>query len=200
WDREQTHTSIRNNFIEEVYEAVEAIDTQNNALLREELGDVLLQVIFHAQIAESEGAFNLQDVTTEECQKLIVRHPHIFGDTEAKTAEIVLENWDAIKKKTKGQTSVSDSLEGVSPALPALMRAIKLQKKAKDYYGNTKQDSFVLIRDIIHNDKKPLDRKTYGKLLFELCNAARIDGVDPEEALEKHNTAFIREIKSKEFC
>ena len=118
WDREQTHESIRNNFLEEVYEAVDAIDHKDTANLREELGDVMMQVVFHAQIAREEGLFELEDVLDEVCQKLIRRHPHIFGTVSANTSQEVLKNWDAIKRQEKGQNSVSDTLRQVPTALP----------------------------------------------------------------------------------
>ena len=130
WDAEQTHESIRNNFIEETYEAVEAIDCGDTALLREELGDVLLQVIFHAQMEEERGSFSFDDVVDEVCRKLVLRHPHVFADTVAKTADEVLDNWDAIKKNSKNQTTATESLESVARSLPALMRAQKLIKRA----------------------------------------------------------------------
>ena len=131
WDREQTHKSIRNNFLEEVYEAVDAIDHKDTANLREELGDVMMQVVFHAQIARQEGLFGLEDVLDEVCQKLIRRHPHIFGTVSANTSQEVLKNWDAIKRQEKGQNSVSDTLRQVPTALPALMYAQKLQSRAR---------------------------------------------------------------------
>ncbi len=131
WDREQTHESIRNNFLEEVYEAVDAIDHKDTANLREELGDVMMQVVFHAQIAREEGLFGLEDVLDEVCQKLIRRHPHIFGTVSANTSQEVLKNWDAIKRQEKGQNSVSDTLRQVPTALPALMYAQKLQSRAR---------------------------------------------------------------------
>ena len=131
WDREQTHESIRKNFIEEVYEACEAIDLKDNTLLCEELGDVLLQVVFHADMAEDEGAFDINDVCDGVCRKLILRHPHIFGDTKAGTSAEVLDNWEAIKRIEKGQKTYSDSIRQVAKSLPALMYAEKVQKKAK---------------------------------------------------------------------
>lgn len=130
WDREQTHASIRKNLIEETYEVVEAIDNADNVLLREELGDLLLQVVFHARMAEEEGAFDIGDVCDEICRKLIVRHPHIFSDVTASTAGEVLDNWDQIKRATKKQKSTTESMRSVSRALPSLMRAYKLGEKA----------------------------------------------------------------------
>lgn len=130
WDREQTHQSIRNNFIEETYEAVEAIDNSDPVLLEEELGDVLLQVVYHAEMEREAGRFSFEDVADGICQKLIQRHPHIFGDVVAGTTDEVLDNWDEIKKKTKGQTTYTDTLKSVPKVFPSLMRAAKVQKRA----------------------------------------------------------------------
>ena len=129
WDREQTHQSIRMAFIEETYEAVEAIDTNDIGLMREELGDVLLQVAFHCQLEREQGSFTFDDVCDEVCKKLIHRHPHVFGELELSDTEAVLKNWDKIKQETK-QQSDSDTLTAVSKALPALMRAQKVGKRA----------------------------------------------------------------------
>ena len=130
WDNSQTHQSIRNNFIEETYEAVEGIDKNDPAILTEELGDVLLQVVLHCKIAEKAGAFTKEDVLTELCKKLIFRHPHLFADNyTADSPDQALANWEALKKKEKGQKSKAEVLESVSPALPSLMRAQKLVKK-----------------------------------------------------------------------
>ena len=131
WDRELTHESIRRNFIEETYEAIEAIDNKDSELLCEELGDVMLQVVFHAQISEDEGEFNINEVCDGVCKKLIVRHPHVVSDVLAETSEKVLENWDKIKMQTKSQKTYTETLKSVSPALPALVRAEKVQHKAK---------------------------------------------------------------------
>lgn len=130
WDREQTHASLRNNFVEETYEVLEAIDNQDSALLREELGDVLLQVAHHAAIEEEEGHFNFDDVADGICQKLIVRHPHIFGDVVVKDSGEVLDNWDEIKRQQKGQSTYTETLKSVPKVFPALMRSAKVQKRA----------------------------------------------------------------------
>ena len=130
WDMEQTHDSIRKNFIEEVYEAVEAIDLKDNTLLCEELGDVILQCVYHADMAEEEGAFNIYDAIDGVCKKLISRHPHIFADVKADTSEQVLLNWEEIKKQEKGLSTYSDTINQVAKSLPALMYAQKVQKKA----------------------------------------------------------------------
>ena len=130
WDREQDHHSVRASMIEETYEVVEAIDNKDMTLMREELGDLLLQVVFHARIAEENGYFNFDDVCNDICKKLIIRHPHIFADVEADTSEKVLENWDKIKMKEKQQKTPVESMDSVSRALPSLMRAEKLASKA----------------------------------------------------------------------
>ena len=122
WDREQTHKSIKSDLIEETCEVIEAIDLEDKALLREELGDVLLQVVFHCRIEEETESFNFDDVCDEICKKLIIRHPHVFGDVTANTTDQVLKNWDAIKMETKGQEKYTDTLTSVAKSLPALMR------------------------------------------------------------------------------
>ena len=130
WDMEQTHESIKNDFLEEVYETIEAIDCKNSAMLREELGDVLLQVVFHTRIEEEKSSFNFNDVCDEICKKLIVRHPHVFGEVSADSTDEVLKNWDSIKMQTKGQETYTDTLTSIAKPLPALMRAQKVGKRA----------------------------------------------------------------------
>ena len=130
WDMEQNHKSIREDFLEETYEVLEAIDTDNKVLLEEELGDVLLQVVFHCRIETENGNFVFDDVCDEVCKKLIVRHPHVFGDVIVADTSDVLKNWDSIKKETKGQESYTDTLKSVAKSLPALMRAQKVGKRA----------------------------------------------------------------------
>jgi tetrapyrrole methylase family protein/MazG family protein len=131
WDREQTHKSIRSNFIEETYEAVEAIDTDDAELLKEELGDVLLQVALHSEIESEKSSFSIDDVCDGICKKLIIRHPHVFGDVNADTTEQVLKNWDAIKMRTKSQQTQTQAMESVSKALPSLMRSTKNSAKSR---------------------------------------------------------------------
>lgn len=180
WDREQTHESIRSNFIEETYEVIEAIDTANAPLLREELGDVLLQVIFHSRISEEAGEFTFNDVADEVCRKLVVRHPHIFSDVEADTTDKVLTNWDKIKAETKQQKTVSDTLNSVSRSLPSLMRATKIAKKAaKAGYG------------------KPLD-VVVGDLLLDIATLCNENGIDPEKALYDACDRRILEVTEEE--
>lgn len=131
WDREQTHKSIRNDTLEEAYEVADAIDNDDAAALCEELGDMLLQVIFHSRIAEENGLFKYEDVVDGICRKLILRHPHVFGDAEADSSSEVLDLWDAIKKQEKHQTSFTETLKSVPKAFPPEMRAAKVQKRAR---------------------------------------------------------------------
>ena len=130
WDREQDHKSIRDDLIEETYEVIEAIDTEDPELLREELGDVLLQIVFHASISTDDKEFNIDDVTDEICRKMIYRHPHVFGNVSADTSEEVLRNWEKLKSDEKQRKTVTDKLNAIPRQLPALMRATKVGKKA----------------------------------------------------------------------
>ena len=130
WDRAQDHHSIRQNFIEETYEVCEAIDDEDTEHLKEELGDVLLQVVFHAQMEKEKGVFDMDDVADGICKKLIFRHPHIFGDVKVGSTDEILSNWDDLKRKEKKQETDTSTLESVSKSLPSLIRAQKLQKKA----------------------------------------------------------------------
>ena len=200
WDREQDHKSIRNNLIEETYEAIEAIDTDDVALLREELGDVLLQVVFHARISEEAGDFNIGDVTDEICKKLIVRHPHVFGDVIAETSEKVLKNWDEIKKSRKKQTTQKQVMDSISSSLPALIRADKIGKKAAKVgfdFADT-QGAMAKVREETEEVSRALEEKNadnikeeIGDLLFAVVNLARKAGVDSEEALYNANAKFV---------
>ena len=130
WDREQDHRSIRRNFIEETYEVCEAIDEEDTEHLKEELGDVLLQVVFHTQMEKEKGVFDINDVADGICKKLIYRHPHIFGDVKAGSSEEILSNWDDLKRKEKHQETDTSALASVAKSLPGLIRAEKIQKKA----------------------------------------------------------------------
>lgn len=201
WDREQTHKTIRANFIEETYEAVEAIDTEDIDLLKEELGDVMLQVALHSEMEEEKGTFNIGDVADGVCKKLIVRHPHVFGDVTADTSDEVLKNWDAIKKRTKGQKSSTETLESVPRVLPALMRSEKVQHRAAragfdwpDVTGAAEkvhEELSELEAAIKHNDKNEC-REELGDLLFAAVNVARFLDVEPEGALTDSCDKFIK--------
>lgn len=200
WDKEQTHTSIRNDFLEEAYEAVEAIDLLDTALLREELGDVLLQVVFHCTLAEEEKAFDFDAVCDEICKKLIVRHPHVFGDVKAEDTDTVLKNWDAIKKETKGQETYADTLRSVAKSLPALSRAQKVGKRAaragmdfrtaEDAFDCVRAERAELLAAIATKDHAMMEEEL-GDLLFSCVNTARHLGIDAEQALTKATNKFI---------
>ena len=196
WDKEQTHQSIRNDFIEETYEVIEAIDTQDPVLLREELGDVLLQVVFHARIEEQEGRFNMNDVANDICVKLIHRHPHVFGDVYAKDSEQVLKNWDAIKNEEKQRISVTDKLRAIPPMYPALLRAQKVGKKAAcfDFSGAEQAKDKVLeeVAEVMAVTDDPAEaEKEIGDLLLAVTSLARMLGVNAEEALFHATNRFI---------
>lgn len=187
WDKVQTHQSIRMNFLEEAYEAVDAIDLDDPHLLCEELGDVLMQVAFHTRIEEEAGRFTWQDVCDGVCRKLIQRHPHIFG------GETGIKDWDALKNKEKGRLTLADDLDSVPRALPALMRAAKLQKRAARYGAEPPAETEAVIRAAaeLQQAKDPAAAQAAaGNLLFAAVALARQAGVDPEQALQRRNAAF----------
>ncbi len=197
WDRVQTHESIRMNFVEEVYEALEAIDRGDTALLKEELGDVLLQVVFHSAMEEEQAHFSFEDVVHDVCDKLIVRHPHLFGSEGAVSAEDALTNWNEVKRKTKGQKSYTETLQSVSKALPGLMRVQKLHSRTHKA-GVTLPDVQTVSSDIASLSKQ-LTAETdpqkmqalIGKLLYRSTLLAQLLGVDAEELLEREGDAHI---------
>ena len=206
WDREQTHQSIRMAFIEETYEAVEAIDTNDIGLMREELGDVLLQVAFHCQLEREQGSFTFDDVCDEVCKKLIHRHPHVFGELELSDTEAVLKNWDKIKQETK-QQSDSDTLTAVSKALPALVRAQKVGKRAmragmdfdspQDAFDCVTQEAAELQEAMGSGSREQMEEEL-GDLLFSCVNTARHLQIDAEEALTRATEKFIRRFQKTE--
>ncbi len=181
WDREQTHKSIRKNLIEETYEAVEAIDNSDMTLMREELGDVLFQVVFHAQMAKEEGYFTFDDVVSDVSAKMVERHPHVFADVVADTTDKVLSNWDKIKMESKSQKSPAEALESVSPALPALMRATKLAGKLEKY----------------RLDELSLEERV-GDLLLDISVICDKCGIDAEKALYDSCNRLVEDAKNKE--
>lgn len=197
WDREQTHKSIRSNLLEEAYEVIEAIDAENPAMLREELGDLLMQVLFHAQMEAEQGSFTFDDVCDEVCKKLIERHPHVFGSTEASTAEAVLQNWDAIKRRKKGQATQAAAMQALCKAHPALLRAEKVQGKAAkvgfafagaDQAMDAAADRLAQLRQAEGAD---VAEQRLGDLLFAVVAVARAQGLDPELSLMKACDRFI---------
>lgn len=207
WDREQTHESIRKNFIEETYEAVEAIDLGDPILLKEELGDVLLQVALHAQMEKECGVFDFSDVVNGICKKLIERHPHIFSDVAAKTSEEVLKNWDDIKMRTKKQQTQSEAMNSVSRALPSLMRAGKVQSKAakvgfdflsiKSAIGKVFEEISELQK-AVETDSQEACEEELGDLLFSVVNVSRFLKLDPEQALFHSTDKFIKRFQQME--
>ncbi len=200
WDREQTHHSIRKNFIEETYEVVEAIDTQDISLLKEELGDVLLQVVFHTQMEKESGTFDFDGVCDGICKKLIRRHPHVFADTVVHSSGQVLENWDEIKKAEKQQQTATQSLHSVPRVFPALMRSEKVQKRAAKT-GFDYPDLHWAMRDLrsevdelaqaIASGNASEQEEELGDVFFSAVNVARFLSCDAEESLTKSCDKFI---------
>ena len=205
WDAEQTHQSIRRNFLEEAYEAVEAIDEGSPEHLEEELGDVLLQVVMHARMEQEAGRFDLDGVADGICKKLIYRNPHVFGDVAVSGTGEVLSNWEALKRKEKGQATNTDALEAVARALPALWRAEKVQKKARKAGFDWPDVSGAL--DKLSEELEELKtaaaegtnvEEELGDLLFSAVNAARFLKVDPEDALNGATDKFIGRFRKVE--
>ena len=187
WGREQDHHSIRKSLIEECYEVVEAIDRDDPVLLREELGDVLLQIIFHADMEKDVGRFDLDDVANDECVKMIHRHPHVFGTVQADTSEEVLENWDKIKTEEKQRTSLSEQLRAIPSILPALMRAQKVGKKCE---ADVSVTSTSLVDELTASLKalegeadRHIQQEILGDALFRMTSLCRLLNVEAEEAL-----------------
>ncbi len=207
WDREQDHQSIKKNFIEETYEVIEALNKDDKELLCEELGDVMMQVVFHAQIETEQGGFNFDDVCDGVCKKLIIRHPHVFANESAETSDDVLVKWDEIKKKTKHQETQTSVMQSIPRELPALMRAEKVQKKAKKVgfdwddvggaFDKVSEETAELKEAVASKDKsKILDE--LGDLIFSAVNVARFVDIDPEEALTHTTDKFISRFEKVE--
>ncbi|MBQ8605728.1 MAG: MazG family protein [Clostridia bacterium] len=194
WDREQTHQSIRKELIEETYEAIEGIDSLDDKIMCEEFGDMLLQIVFHADIANERGAFNIDDICDGICKKLIYRHPHVFADVDVENSEEVLRNWDELKKKEKGQQNKADVLLSVSKALPSLMRAQKLAKKSGiEYSENQVIESIESITQKLKNCESNEKERLLGELLFECGKYANCNKLDSEKALYDKNDSFCAE-------
>ena len=198
WDREQDHHSIRRNFIEETYEVCEAIDEEDAEHLKEELGDVLLQVVFHAQMEKEKGVFDIGDVADGVCKKLIYRHPHIFSDVEVSSSDEILTNWDALKRKEKHQDTDTSALASVAKSLPGLIRAEKIQKKAakvgfdwEDVQGAVEkvEEELDEVRRALAGDGDV--EEELGDLIFAAVNVARHKKVDAERAVEKTCNKFV---------
>lgn len=199
WDAKQTYDSLRPNTIEEVYELTDALMTGDSPNIRKELGDVLLHVAFYSKIASESGDFDIADVCESLTDKLIFRHPHVFGDTQADTAEKVTQNWEQIKLKEKGGNKTV--LAGVPSALPAMIKANRIQEKARNVgfdweereqvWAKVKEELNEVEAEIANHDSAKTEEE-FGDLLFSVINAARLYGVDPENALEKTNRKFIK--------
>lgn len=205
WDREQTFDSLRANTIEEVYELTEAIDTKDMAGIKEELGDLLLHVVFYSRLGEEQGAFNFADVAKDLCDKLEYRHPHIYGNVEANTTDDVRKNWEALKLRKKMRKS--GILGGVPSSLPAMIKALRIGSKAASagFDWEAKEDVWAKVREEIEEVATEIESGNhnnlegeFGDLFFSLINAARLYDVDPEAALERTNRKFISRFSSME--
>jgi tetrapyrrole methylase family protein/MazG family protein len=198
WDMEQDHKSIRNDLIEETYEVIEAIDTEDPVLLREELGDVLLQVVFHARIEQEQDVFGMEEVSNDICAKLIHRHPHVFGTVEVANSDEVLKNWDAIKGEEKQRITMTDKLRAIPPMYPALMRAQKVGKKAACFDFGSAEEVYAKLDEEIAEVKAAAAEgnpeavaEELGDLLLTVTSLARKLGVKSEEALFHATNKFI---------
>ena len=206
WDQEQTHRSLRRNLLEETYEAAEAIDRDDVDGLKEELGDVLLQVFFHTSIEEDAGRFNLDDVADGVCKKLIYRHPHVFGDVTVHSTGEVLSNWEELKKKEKHQDTQADAVDAVARTLPALWRAEKVKKKAAktgfdwaDVSGaldKLSEELEELRAAALDGEGDPAEE--LGDLLLAAVSVGRYLGADPEEALHAACDKFSARFRKTE--
>ncbi|QAA30737.1 nucleoside triphosphate pyrophosphohydrolase [Clostridium manihotivorum] len=201
WDREQTHESLKKALIEESYEVIDAIDKEDDAGMIEELGDVLLQVVFHSSIAKDDGYFNMNDVIQGICEKMINRHPHVFGDESIDTSVEVLEKWEDIKKKEKGFESITEELNSIAKSLPATIRAAKVQSKAKKvgFDWDRVEDAMLKveeelneIKEVYNGENRAKIVEEVGDLLFACVNVARFLGVEGELALTFTTEKFIK--------
>jgi tetrapyrrole methylase family protein/MazG family protein len=209
WDREQTHASLRRYFIEETYEVIEAIDAEDPDLLCEELGDALLQVVFHAQLAGEEGVFSIDDVVSQICLKLVRRHPHVFGDLSVADSDEVLKNWEQIKRAEKADSAEKrrDSiLDGIPKGLPALMQAMEISKRVvrvgfewkqfADVWAKFEEESAELRTELNAPNPDPKAiLSELGDLMFTLVQIARWQKIDPEEALREMLKRFTRRFR-----
>lgn len=201
WDREQTHESLKSALLEECYEVIDAIENEDEDALIEELGDVLLQVVFHASIGKEDGYFDIMDVIGGISNKMINRHPHVFGNEEANTSEQVLVNWDEIKKEEKGIKTLTEEMQNIAKSLPATTRAYKVQKKAKkvgfdwddvNCAMDKVKEELNEIKEVYNCEDKSIIEGEVGDLLFACINVARFLEVDGELALDKTIKKFIK--------
>ena len=200
WDKVQTHQSLRGCMIEEAYEAADAIDKMDMDNLEEELGDVLLQVVFHAGLGEDSQEFDLRSIANRECEKMLRRHPHVFLNKNSESIDKALEKWENVKRNEKGTATHTDSMRDVPKALPALIRSFKIQKKAADVgfdwedvsdaFSKVKEETYELLEIYRGNDQASIMEEV-GDLLFAVVNVARFLGVNPEDALNFTSSKFI---------
>lgn len=207
WDMEQTHKSLRKDFIEETYEVIEAIDNDDPALLREELGDALLQIVMHARIEEEAGRATFDEIAGDVCRKMIHRHPHVFGQGKADSVAEVLSNWEKIKSEEKSRNTVTDKLNAVPRQLPALMRAAKIGKKASVLDFPDVASVLLKVREELSEIEAALAEQNanqvleeIGDLLFTAANLARLVNVEPEEALTRATDKFVSRFAAVEAC
>ena len=204
WDREQTHESIKKNFIEETYEVVEAINKKSPEMLREELGDVLLQIALHCEMESENGNFDMDDIVSDLVQKLVIRHPHVFGDVKAENGEEALASWDKAKTDTKKQKSQTEAMLSVPRELPALMRAQKIQHKAAKvgFDWDNADGAVEKLYEEINELKTAMSRgdgaeieEEFGDVLFSCVNVSRFLKLDSEEALTGATDKFLNRFK-----
>lgn len=205
WDREQNHDSIRMNVLEEAYEVMEAIDAKNSELLREELGDLLLQVVFHAQLEKEANSFDFDGVCDGICKKLIYRHPHVFGNIHVDNSDEVLKNWDSLKSRSKGEETASERLNSVPKLLPALMRGEKVCKRAVNagLKGDTKEFALEALKKRVSMLEKSLSNngeieENLGEVLLACCNLSNICKKDSEKSLTIAINRFIMQFREME--
>lgn len=181
WDMEQTHETLKKDFIEETYEVIEAINKSSVDGLCEELGDVLLQVVFHSELEKEKGNFSFDDVCDGICKKMIVRHPHVFGDVKVESSDDVLKNWDEIKMKTKHQKTATESVESIPYEFPGLMYAQKVGKKAKKYGLDLPTEC----------EDENVTESELAEQLFKICLLAEKNGIDSEQALKDYTKKYV---------
>lgn len=205
WDREQTFDSLRNNTIEETFELVDAIAARDMPEIKKELGDLLLHIVFYARIADEQGQFDMGDVANALCDKLVYRHPHVFGNAVADTSNQVSQNWEALKQREKDRKG--GVLSGVPRGMPPLVKAYRIQEKASaaGFDWEKKEDVWAKVREEVAEVQAEMTsgnaerlQDEFGDLLFSTINAARLYGVNPEAALERCNKKFIRRFEHVE--
>lgn len=204
WDAEQTHESLKRYLLEETYEVMEAIDAKSPEHLREELGDLLLQPVFHAAIAEENGLFDINDIIHTLCEKLVRRHPHVFGDLEIKDSNEQVENWERIKTMEKGSSTKKSALSGIPPALPALLKAQKITEKAartgfdwenSEQIINKIKEELQELEEALSDGKKERIESELGDLLFSVVNLGRFLTINPEDALHATINRFHKRFR-----